>query len=76
MRESLARIIKANQESRSATSRRTSRLMDALIGDDGEEFTDAVNDILDEATGVKKKDGEEEESDPAEKEPKAKDPRA
>lgn len=54
------RIVEENQKARSEFAGRASRLADALITG-GDEFSEAVNDILDEATGTKDgagKDGE------------------
>lgn len=52
------RIVEDNQKARRAASDRTSRLMDVLIQGDRDKFTEAVNDIIDNATGSKEKDGQ------------------
>ena len=50
LEKALSRIVEANEKARAQSSDRARRLMDALVKD-SQAFTEAVNDIIADATG-------------------------
>ena len=53
LEKALSRIVEANEKARAQSADRARRLMDALV-QDSQAFTEAVNDIIADATGSRK----------------------
>ena len=51
------RVVEDNRQSRERASARVSRLVEVLHSGSRELFTETINDIFDEAIGLKQKDG-------------------